>query len=97
MEIIYYIFWKIEWIGKLHSFSDQFKTPQLIIVDSCIWECFQNFIELATVCSLGEVKKFLLISWAWKVRGSSGGWQTFNDTWTFDEYISHCTTDHFYF
>ena len=33
----------------------------------------------------------MLISWAWKVRGSSGAWQTFNDTWTFDKYILHCT------
>jgi hypothetical protein len=49
----------------------------------------------STVCSLGEVRKFLLISWAWKVSGSSGAWQTFNDTWTFDKYILHCTTNHF--
>ena len=57
--------------------------------------CFFAALFLTTVCSLGEVKKFLLISWAWKVRGSSGGWQTFNDTWTFDKYILHCTTNHF--
>jgi hypothetical protein len=50
---------------------------------------------LNTVCSLGEVKKCLLISWAWKVRGSSGAWQTFNDTWTFDKYILNFTTNNF--
>ena len=52
--------------------------------------------EQYTVCSLGEVKKFLLISWAWKVCGSSGGWQTFNDTWTFDKYMLHFASVDFY-
>ena len=37
-----------------------------------------------TGCSSGEFNKFVLLSWAWQVRGSSGGWQNFNDTWTFD-------------
>jgi hypothetical protein len=39
---------------------------------------------------IGEVKKLLLISWAWKVCGSSGGWQNLNNSWTFDKYILYC-------
>jgi hypothetical protein len=56
---------------------------------------FPESLWVHTVCSLGEVKKLLLISWAWKVHGSSGGWQTVNDTGTFDKYILHWTTNHF--
>ena len=72
--------------GCFYRYSD---SPMVNIIQ-CRWVFY-------TVCSLGEVKKFVLISWAWKVRGSSGWWQNFNDTWTFDKHMLQWSTFHFKF